>query len=89
MKGGIGELKNFFNSNLFFKKELKVTQKLYCKNKIPQGGYTERMAKLPSGCIDLIITDLPYLVNYKDRKGRGIKNDTSDNCADWLIPSFK
>ncbi|CAC9613115.1 hypothetical protein [uncultured Gammaproteobacteria bacterium] len=50
-----------------------MTQKLYCKNKIPQGGYTERMAKLPSGCIDLIITDLPYLVNYKDRKGRGIK----------------
>ncbi len=53
------------------------------------------MVKLPSGCIDLIITDLPYLVNYKDRKGRGIKNDTSDtsdtsdNCADWLIPSFK
>ncbi len=86
MIGGIGELNNFFNSNLFFKKELKVTQKLYCKNKIPQGGYTERMAKLPSGCIDLIITDLPYLVNYKDRKGRGIKNDTS---ADWLIPSFK
>jgi site-specific DNA-methyltransferase (adenine-specific) len=47
------------------------------------------MAKLPSGCIDLIITDPPYLVNYKDRKGRGIKNDTSNNSADWLLPSFK
>ena len=34
---------------------------------------------------DLVITDPPYLVNYKDRSGRSIMND--DN-AGWLQPAF-
>jgi site-specific DNA-methyltransferase (adenine-specific) len=45
------------------------------------------MSKLPKGCIDLIVTDPPYLVNYKDRSDRTIKNDDPNN-AKWLIPAF-
>ncbi|ANY18484.1 DNA methyltransferase [Bordetella pseudohinzii] len=41
---------------------------------------------LPAGCADLVLTDPPYLVNYRDRTGRSIANDTND---DWLEPAFQ
>lgn len=44
------------------------------------------MQTLPSSCIDLILTDPPYLVSYKSRDGRSIMGD---NTADWLEPAFK
>jgi site-specific DNA-methyltransferase (adenine-specific) len=40
---------------------------------------------LPAGSADLVLTDPPYLVNYKDRSGRSIANDTR---GDWLEPAF-
>jgi site-specific DNA-methyltransferase (adenine-specific) len=39
-----------------------------------------------SNSIDFILTDPPYLVNYRDRDGRTIQNDAK---ADWLKPAMK
>ena len=35
--------------------------------------------------VDFILTDPPYLVNYRDRSGRSIRNDDNDQ---WLVPAF-
>jgi site-specific DNA-methyltransferase (adenine-specific) len=43
------------------------------------------MQRLQSGSVDLILTDPPYLVRYRDRSGRTVAND---NNADWLQPAF-
>ena len=40
---------------------------------------------LPDNSVDFILTDPPYLVNYKPRDGRTVSND--DNAA-WLRPAF-
>lgn len=40
---------------------------------------------LPDRCVDLALTDPPYLVNYVDRTGRSIANDRTD---EWLTPAF-
>ncbi|MGR9587123.1 DNA methyltransferase [Pandoraea sputorum] len=39
----------------------------------------------PDSCVDFVLTDPPYLVNYVDRSGRAIANDVK---ADWLRPAF-
>jgi site-specific DNA-methyltransferase (adenine-specific) len=54
-------------------------------NRVLHGDCIEVMRQLPACCIDFILTDPPYLVNYRDRDGRSIKND---NNADWLKPAF-
>jgi hypothetical protein len=33
------------------------------------------MQHVPSNSVDFILTDPPYLVNYRDRSGRTIQND--------------
>lgn len=43
------------------------------------------MPTIPSGSVDLIVTDPPYLVNFTDRSGRSIANDRND---EWLAPAF-
>jgi site-specific DNA-methyltransferase (adenine-specific) len=43
------------------------------------------MRLLPERSIDLIVTDPPYLVGYRDRTGRSIAGDQS---GDWLTPAF-
>lgn len=43
------------------------------------------MQQIPSASIDLVVTDPPYLVNYKSRDGRTIAGDTDDA---WLLPAF-
>lgn len=40
----------------------------------------------PAGAVDFILTDPPYLVNFRDRSGRSIANDVRD---DWLAPAVK
>ena len=52
---------------------------------VTRGDCVEVMKDMRSGSVDLILTDPPYLVNYRDRSGRQVKND--DN-ADWLDPAF-
>lgn len=54
-------------------------------NQIVQGDCIEVMQHLPDKCIDLVVTDPPYLVNYKDRSNRSILNDKNE---DWLKPAF-
>ena len=54
-------------------------------NTLHCGDCTQIMPHLPADSVDLIVTDPPYLVNYRDRSGRTILNDHTDN---WLEPAF-
>jgi len=54
-------------------------------NQIIHGDCLQVLRKLPDACVDFVLTDPPYLVNYRDRLGRSIPND--DNSR-WLFPSF-
>jgi DNA modification methylase len=47
-------------------------------NQIIQGDCQQILKSLPSRCVDLVVTDPPYLVNYRDRSGRSIANDTGN-----------
>ena len=55
-------------------------------NKIICGNAIEQLKHLESESVDLAVTDPPYLVNYRDRDGRKIANDTN---ADGVLPAFK
>jgi DNA modification methylase len=55
-------------------------------NRIFNGDCIDIMRSLPSASVDFILTDPPYLVNYRDRAGRSVAND--DNDA-WLKPAFR
>jgi adenine-specific DNA-methyltransferase len=50
------------------------------------GDCIDVMANMPWASVDFILTDPPYLVNYRDRSGRSVEND--DNDA-WLKPTFR
>lgn len=54
-------------------------------NEILHGDCIEKMHEMPTNSIDFILTDPPYLVNYRDRDGRTIQNDAK---ADWLKPAM-
>jgi DNA modification methylase len=43
------------------------------------------MRELSANSADFILTDPPYLVNYRDRDGRSIRNDSR---SDWLKPAM-
>lgn len=47
---------------------------------------TLALPALPSECIDLVVTDPPYLVNYVPRDGRRCAGDDRDY---WLRPAFR
>lgn len=55
------------------------------ENSILCGDATETLRKVPGALADLVITDPPYLVNYRDRSGRRVAND--DN-ARGVLPVF-
>lgn len=40
---------------------------------------------LPDSCIDFVLTDPPYMVNYRDRSGRRIRGDRG---SAWVEPAF-
>lgn len=44
-------------------------------NQVVQGDCTRILQRLPDECVDLILTDPPYGVRYRDRQGRTIAND--------------
>lgn len=52
---------------------------------IVQGDCIDVMHRLRDESIDFILTDPPYLVNYRDRSGRSILNDANQS---WLKPAF-
>lgn len=54
------------------------------RNTILRGECVATMARLPSETVDFILTDPPYVVRYRDRSGRRVRND--DNYR-WLNPS--
>ena len=55
-------------------------------NSITQGDCIQVMRQMTANSVDFILTDPPYLVNYRDRDGRTIRNDAK---ADWLKPTMK
>jgi len=55
------------------------------RNTILEGDAASILKTLPEGTIDLVVTDPPYLVNYRDRSGRSLWND--DNPA-GVLPVF-
>ncbi len=54
-------------------------------NCVLHGDCIEVMRQLPAGSIDFILTDPPYLVNYRDRSGRSIQNDNNTDCSSQLF----
>jgi DNA modification methylase len=54
-------------------------------NCIVHGDCIEIMRQMPAHSVDFILTDPPYLVNYRDREGRSIQNDIH---SDWLKPAM-
>lgn len=50
------------------------------------GDRIDLLKRLPENAVHLIVTDPPYIVNYRSRDGRGIINDDSDA---WLKPAFE
>jgi adenine-specific DNA-methyltransferase len=54
-------------------------------NTILLGDCSSIMQQLPDNSIDLVLTDPPYLINYRSRDGRTIAGDTNEA---WLLPSF-
>lgn len=54
-------------------------------NKVTHGDCQEVLRQLPSACVDMVLTDPPYLVRYKDKDGRQIANDDNQK---WMFPAF-
>ncbi len=54
-------------------------------NHIICGDCISVMATMPSASVDLVVTDPPYLVNYRSSDGRRYPNDDNDR---WLKPAF-
>jgi site-specific DNA-methyltransferase (adenine-specific) len=55
--------------------------------RILTGDCLEVMQEMPSGSVDCVITDPPYLVNYTSSDGRGYQNDNPQDDS-WLMPAF-
>lgn len=45
------------------------------------GNCIDVMARIPDNAIDFILTDPPYLVGFRDRQGRTIAGDKTDECC--------
>jgi adenine-specific DNA-methyltransferase len=54
-------------------------------DRVTRGDCVDVMKTMPAGSADFIMTDPPYLVHYRDRDGRTVKND--DNDA-WIDSAF-
>ena len=46
-------------------------------NTIIRGDSLAVLPQLPALCADLVLTDPPYVVGYRDRSGRSIAGDTT------------
>lgn len=55
------------------------------RNMIFNGDCIDVMQAFDTGSVDMILTDPPYVTNYRDRQGRTVAND--DNGR-WLKPAF-
>ena len=55
------------------------------RNRIIQGECAATLRRFPDTCVDLVVTDPPYLVSYRDRTGRSL---AGDNAPDMVLPCF-
>lgn len=55
-------------------------------DRVLHGDCTVIMREMPSASVDLIVTDPPYLVDYRPRDGRRC---SGDDDASWLAPAFR
>lgn len=55
------------------------------RNQIIHGDSAQILQSLPPASVDLVVTDPPYLVNYRDRTGRRVAGDDS---PDSVLPCF-
>ncbi|WP_299825344.1 DNA methyltransferase [uncultured Roseobacter sp.] len=55
------------------------------RDQIIEGDSANVLEEMPVGLVDLVVTDPPYLVNYRDHDGRSLRNDTN---ADGVMPVF-
>jgi adenine-specific DNA-methyltransferase len=55
-------------------------------NQVFHGDCITVMHSMPTGSIDLVVTDPPSLVSYYPRDGRRC---TNDNDESWLQPAFR
>lgn len=54
-------------------------------NTVLHGDCIQLMRGMPASSVDFILTDPPYLIDYRDRDGRRIQNDDNDR---WIRPAF-
>jgi DNA modification methylase len=50
-------------------------------NQIVQGDCVQVLKTLPGASVDLVVTDPPYLVNYRNRSGQTITNDNRSSAG--------
>jgi site-specific DNA-methyltransferase (adenine-specific) len=62
-----------------------MTTDTTARNTIIHGNCIQVMESMPTGSVDFILTDPPYIASYKSRDNKTVLND--DNPA-WLTPSF-
>jgi adenine-specific DNA-methyltransferase len=62
-----------------------MTASLMHINTVIHGDCLDVLPSIPSASVDFILTDPPYLVNYRPRDGRTVSGD--DDAA-WLKPAF-
>jgi len=55
-------------------------------NRVIHADCLDALPAIPGGSIDLVVTDPPYLVNYRPRDGRLCSGDNTDY---WLRPAFR
>ncbi len=55
------------------------------RDSVVQGDCIRVMRRLRGASVDFVLTDPPYLVNYRSRDGRTVANDDNDR---WLAPAF-
>ncbi|MEX0806700.1 MAG: DNA methyltransferase [Candidatus Binatia bacterium] len=58
---------------------------MHSRNQIIEGDCNAALESIPRHSVDLVVTDPPYLVSYRDRSGRTIKNDDS---PETVLASF-
>lgn len=54
-------------------------------NRVYLGDCQQVMRQMPDQSVDMVLTDPPYLVRYKDRQGHTVANDDNDR---WMFPAF-
>ena len=58
------------------------------KDRLFHGDSIRFMQRVPSGSVDLVVTDPPYLVNYKTREGKKAYKNDDPRRPEWLNEIF-